>query len=67
MHVTDDSRMKDVLQLTTTIVMASSAKKKNMTPKVLKHLEGGLLVTISLLKLMTIIIGPNLIMKTQDL
>ena len=59
--------MKDVLQLTTTIVMASSAKKKNMTPKVLKHLEGGLLVTISLLKLMTIIIGPNLIMKTQDL
>ena len=26
--VTDDSRMKDVLQLTTAIVMASSAKKK---------------------------------------
>ena len=26
--VTDDSRMKDVLQLTTAIVMASSAKQK---------------------------------------
>ena len=26
--------MKDVLQLTTAIVMASSAKKKNMTPNV---------------------------------
>ena len=45
--------MKDVLQLTTAIVMASSAKKKNKTPKFLKHLEGGLLVIISLLKLMT--------------
>ena len=33
--VTDDSRMKDVLQLTAAIVMASSAKKKkHMTPKV---------------------------------
>ena len=29
--------MKDVLQLTAAIVMASSAKKKNMTPKVLKQ------------------------------
>ena len=28
LHVTDDSRMKDVLQLTAAIVMASSAKKK---------------------------------------
>ena len=28
LHVTDNSRMKDVLQLTTAIVMASSAKKK---------------------------------------
>ena len=45
--------MKDVLQLTTAIVMASSAKKKNKTPRVFKHLEGGLLVIISLLKLMT--------------
>ena len=53
--------MKDVLLLTTAIVMVSSAKKKNMTPKVLKHSEGGLLVTISLLKLI------NLITKTQDL
>ena len=44
--------MKDVLQLTTAIVMASRAKKKK-TPKVKKHLEGGLLVTISLLKQMT--------------
>ena len=34
LHVTDNSPMKDVLQLTTAIVMASSAKKKNMTPKV---------------------------------
>ena len=34
LHVTDNSPMKDVLQLTTTIVMASSAKKKNMTPNV---------------------------------
>ena len=53
LHVTDNSRMKDVLQLTTAIVMASSAKKKNKTPKFLKHSEGGLLVIISLLKLMT--------------
>ena len=31
MHVTDDTRMKDVLQLAVTIViMASSAKKKNI-------------------------------------
>ena len=52
LHVTDNSRMKDVLQLTTAIVMASSAKKKNKTPKFLKHSEGGLLVIISLLKLM---------------
>ena len=29
-HVTDDSRMKDVLQLTAAIVMASSAKKKKI-------------------------------------
>ena len=28
LHVTDNSSMKDVLQLTTAIVMASSAKKK---------------------------------------
>ena len=28
LHVTDNSPMKDVLQLTTAIVMASSAKKK---------------------------------------
>ena len=35
LRVTDDSRMKDVLQLTAAIVMASSAKKKkHMTPKV---------------------------------
>ena len=34
LHVTDNSRMKDVLQLTTATVMASSAKIKNMTPKV---------------------------------
>ena len=34
LHVTDNSPMKDVLQLTTVIVMASSAKKKNRTPKV---------------------------------
>ena len=32
--------MKDVLQLTTAIVMASGGKKKNMTPKVQKRLEG---------------------------
>ena len=30
LHVTDDSRMKDVLQLTAAIVMASSTKKKNV-------------------------------------
>ena len=29
-HVTDDSRMKDVLQLKAVIVMASSAKKKKI-------------------------------------
>ena len=40
--------MKDVLQLT----MASSAKKKKYDSKSKKHLEGGLLVIISLLKLM---------------
>ena len=35
LHVIDDSRMKDVLQLTAVIVMVSSVKKKNkMTPKV---------------------------------
>ena len=50
--VTDDSRMKDVLQLTTAIVIASSAKKKGMTPKVEKQLACSLLVTISLFKLM---------------
>ena len=33
LRVTDDSRMKDVVQLTAGIVMASSSKKKNMTPK----------------------------------
>jgi len=37
LHVTDDSRMKDVLQLTAAIVMASSAKKKKeMTLKIKK-------------------------------
>ena len=36
LHVTDKSHMKDILQLTTAIVMASSAKKKNK-PKSLKH------------------------------
>ena len=45
--------MKDVLQLTTAIVMASSAKKKKYDSKSKRHLEGCLLVTISLLKLMT--------------
>ena len=64
LHVTDNSRMKDVLQLTTAIVMASSAKKKNKTPKFLKHLEGGLLVIISLLKLMT---RPIAHYETEDL
>ena len=49
--VTDDSRMKDVLQLTTAIVMASSAKKNGMTPKVEKQLAFSVLVTISLFKL----------------
>ena len=34
LDVTDDSRVKDVLQLTAAIVIASSAKKKSMTPKV---------------------------------
>ena len=29
-HLTDDSSMKDVLQLTAAIVMASSAKKKKI-------------------------------------
>ena len=34
-HVTDDSLVKDVLQLTAAIVMASSVKKKqHMTSKV---------------------------------
>ena len=56
--------MKDVLQLTTAIVMASSAKKKNKTPKFLKHLEGGLLVIISLLKLM---MRPIAHYETEDL
>ena len=42
--------MKDVLQLTTEIVVASSTKKK--LKKVEKHSEDGLLVQISLLKLM---------------
>ena len=56
--------MKDVLQLTTAIVMASSTKKKNKTPKFLKHLEGGLLVIISLLKLMT---RPIAHYETEDL
>ena len=64
LHVTDNSRMKDVLRLTTAIVMASSAKKKNKTPKFLKHLEGGLLVIISLLKLMT---RPIAHYETEDL
>ena len=45
--------MKDVLQLTTAIVVASSAKEKKYDSKSKKHLEGDLLVTISLLKLMT--------------
>jgi len=45
--------MKDVLQLATAIVMASNAKKKKYDSKSKKHLEGGLLVTISLSKLMT--------------
>ena len=52
LQVTDNSRMKDVLQLTTAIVTAFSAKKKYYDSKSLKHLEGGLLVIISLLKLM---------------
>ena len=30
LHVTDDSRMKDVFQLTTAIVVASSTKKKKI-------------------------------------
>ena len=30
LHVTDNSPMKDVLQLTTAIVMASSAKEKKI-------------------------------------
>ena len=36
LHVTDNSRMKDVLQLTTAIVTAFSAKKKNYDSKSLK-------------------------------
>ena len=36
LHITDDSHMKDVLQLTTAIVMASSAKKKKYVSKSLK-------------------------------
>ena len=52
LHVIDNSLMKDVLQLTTAFVMASSAKKKTYDSKSKKHLEGGLLVTISVLKLM---------------
>ena len=30
LHVTDDSRVKDMLQLTAAIAMASSTKKKNV-------------------------------------
>ena len=30
LHVTDDSRVEDILQLTGVIVMASSDKKKNI-------------------------------------
>ena len=37
LHVTDDSRMKDVLQLTAAIVMASSAKKKNRWLQMFKN------------------------------
>ena len=36
LHVTDNSRMKDVLQLTTVIVIASSAKKEIHDSKSLK-------------------------------
>ena len=36
LHVTDNSHMKDVLQLTTVIVMASSAKKEIHDSKSLK-------------------------------
>ena len=38
LHVTDNQRMKDVLQLTTATDIATSAKIKNVTPKVLTHL-----------------------------
>ena len=38
LHVTDNQRMKDVLQLTTANDIATSAKIKNVTPKVLTHL-----------------------------
>ena len=37
--VTDDSHMKDVWQLTTAIVMASSAKKKRYDSKSLKTIS----------------------------
>ena len=37
LHVTDDSRMEDVLQLTAAIVMASSAKKKNRWLQMFKN------------------------------
>ena len=45
-HVTDDSRMKDILQLKTAIVMASSTKKK------ISLQQFSPLVTISPLQLM---------------
>ena len=66
LRVTDDSRMKDVVQLTAGIVMASSNKKKNIWLKNLKTalLECSLLVTISLWNWWW---GPNLLMKRQDL
>ena len=52
LHVTDDSCMKEVLQLTPAFVTASNPKRKIYDSKSLKMLlEGGHLVTISLLKL----------------
>ena len=38
-HVTDDSRMNNVLQLTGAIIMASSAKKKKHDSKHLKTIR----------------------------
>ena len=67
LYVTDDSRMKDVLQLAATIVMASSVKTKVYDSKSLKTMRMKSLSDNFTLFFETDDEARNLFMKRQDM